>query len=171
MTPQEQKMLDDLMARVDNTRLDDKDPEAAQRIEEWSRRNRDAAYILAQTVLVQSYALEQAKAQIQSLQQQLAQHPALAQRRRSKAASWEISSDIKTNRVRSSLRPDMRSRNSRATRRYRNTRHSNRMGSRPDIHRRAMARRQAAGRAFCALPRRRPQAWRQVRWRLRALSR
>ena len=79
MTPQEQKMLDDLMARVDSTRLDDKDPEAAQRIEEWSRRNPDAAYILAQTVLVQSYALEQAKAQIQSLQQQLAQHPALAQ--------------------------------------------------------------------------------------------
>jgi uncharacterized protein len=79
MTPQEQKMLDDLMARVDSTRLDDKDPEAGQRIEEWSRRNPDAAYILAQTVLVQSYALEQAKAQIQSLQQQLAQHSALAQ--------------------------------------------------------------------------------------------
>ena len=36
MTPQEQKMLDDLMARVDSTRLDEKDPEAAQRIEEWS---------------------------------------------------------------------------------------------------------------------------------------
>ncbi|MDQ1452625.1 MAG: uncharacterized protein QOK38_2491 [Acidobacteriaceae bacterium] len=79
MTPQEQKMLDDLMARVDSTRLDDKDPEAAQRIEEWSARNPDAAYILAQTVLVQSYALEQAKAQIQSLQQQMAQHPALPQ--------------------------------------------------------------------------------------------
>jgi hypothetical protein len=76
MTPQEQKMLDDLMARVDSTRLDEKDPEAAQRIEEWSRRNPDAAYILAQTVLVQSYALEQAKAQIQNLQQQVAQHPA-----------------------------------------------------------------------------------------------
>jgi hypothetical protein len=79
MTPQEQKMLDDLMARVDGTRLDDKDPEAAQRIEEWSRRNPDAAYILAQTVLVQSYALEQAKTQIQNLQQQVAQHPALEQ--------------------------------------------------------------------------------------------
>jgi uncharacterized protein len=79
MTPQEQKMLDDLIARVDNTRLDDKDPEAAQRIEEWSARNRDAAYILAQTVLVQSYALEQAKAQLQNLQQQLAQHPAASQ--------------------------------------------------------------------------------------------
>jgi hypothetical protein len=79
MTPQEQKMLDDLMARVDGTRLDDKDPEAAQRIEEWSARNPDAAYILAQTVLVQNYALEQAKAQIQSLQQQIAQHPALPQ--------------------------------------------------------------------------------------------
>jgi hypothetical protein len=79
MTPQEQKMLDDLMARVDSTRLDERDPEAAQRIEEWSQRNPDAAYILAQTVLVQSYALEQAKAQIQSLQQQIAQHPALTQ--------------------------------------------------------------------------------------------
>jgi uncharacterized protein len=76
MTPQEQKMLDDLMARVDSTRLEEKDPEAAQRIEQWSQRNPDAAYILAQTVLVQSYALEQAKTQIQSLQQQT-QHPAL----------------------------------------------------------------------------------------------
>ena len=75
MTPQEQKMLDDLMARVDATRLDDKDPEAAQRIEQWSARNPDAAYILAQTVLVQSYALEQAKSQMQALQQQ-AQHAA-----------------------------------------------------------------------------------------------
>jgi uncharacterized protein len=79
MTPQEQKMLDDLIARVDNTRLDEKDPEATQRIEDWSRRNPDAAYILAQTVLVQNYALEQAKSQIQSLQQQVVQHPALAQ--------------------------------------------------------------------------------------------
>src|SRR5882757_200756 len=79
MTPQEQKMLDDLMARVDSTRLDDKDPEAAQRIEEWTARNPDTAYILAQTVLVQNYALEQARAQIQSLQQQIAKHPALPQ--------------------------------------------------------------------------------------------
>jgi uncharacterized protein len=79
MTPQEEKMLDDLMERVDSTRLDEKDPEAAQRIEEWSARNPDAAYILAQTVLVQNYALEQAKAQIQNLQQQMAQHPALSQ--------------------------------------------------------------------------------------------
>lgn len=86
MTPQEQKMLDDLMARVDSTRLDDKDPEAAQWIEEWTARNPDAAYILAQTVLVQNYALDQAKAQIQSLQQQIAQHPALPQQ--SKPASF-----------------------------------------------------------------------------------
>lgn len=70
MTPQEQKMLDDLIARVDGTRLDEKDPEAVQRIAQWTARNPDAAYILAQTVLVQNYALEQAKAQIQSLQQQ-----------------------------------------------------------------------------------------------------
>jgi hypothetical protein len=83
MTPQEQKMLDDLIARVDGTRLEEKDPDAAQRIEEWSRRNPDAAYILAQTVLVQNYALEQAKAQIQHLQEQVAQHPALAQQPKS----------------------------------------------------------------------------------------
>jgi hypothetical protein len=83
MTPQEQKMLDDLIARVDGTRLEERDPDAAQRIEEWSRRNPDAAYILAQTVLVQNYALEQAKLQMQHLQEQVAQHPALAQQSKS----------------------------------------------------------------------------------------
>ncbi len=71
MTPQESKMLADLMARVDSTRLEEKDPEAAQQVEQWVARSRDAAYILAQTVLVQTYALEQARAQIQTLQQQL----------------------------------------------------------------------------------------------------
>ena len=40
MTPQEQKMLDDLIARVDSTRLEEKDPEAAQRIEECPRATR-----------------------------------------------------------------------------------------------------------------------------------
>lgn len=83
MTPQEQKMLDDLIARVDGTRLEERDPDAAQRIEEWSRRNPDATYILAQTVLVQNYALEQAKLQMQHLQEQVAQHPTLAQQPKS----------------------------------------------------------------------------------------
>jgi uncharacterized protein len=63
--------------------LEEKDPDATERIEEWSRRNPDATYILAQTVLVQNYALEQAKAQIQHLQEQVAQHPALAQQSKS----------------------------------------------------------------------------------------
>lgn len=84
MTPQEQKMLEDLMARVDNTRLEERDPEAAQHIEQWTARNRDAAYILAQTVLVQTYALDQAKAQIASLQQQLQQ----AQQQPAKSGSF-----------------------------------------------------------------------------------
>ena len=78
MTPQESKMLEELMARVDGTRLEEKDPEATQVVEQWTARNRDAAYILAQTVLVQNYALEQAKTQIQALQQQAQQHPAKA---------------------------------------------------------------------------------------------
>lgn len=76
MTPQEQKMLDDLIARVDGTALDERDAEAAQRIDDWTRRNPSATYILAQTVLVQNYALEQAKAQIQALQQQAQHAPA-----------------------------------------------------------------------------------------------
>ncbi len=78
MTPQESKMLADLMARVDATRLEEKDPDAAQQVEQWIARSRDAGYILAQTVLVQNYALEQAKAQIQALQQQAQQQPAKA---------------------------------------------------------------------------------------------
>ena len=85
MTPQESKMLEDLMARVDGTRLEEKDPEAAQHVEQWVARNRDAAYILAQTVLVQSYALEQAKQQIQNLQQHLQQQ---AQPQPAKATSF-----------------------------------------------------------------------------------
>jgi hypothetical protein len=76
MTPQESKMLEDLIARVDATRLEEKDPEAAQHVDQWIARNHDAAYILAQTVLVQNYALEQAKQQIQRLQQQAQQQPA-----------------------------------------------------------------------------------------------
>ncbi len=70
MTPQEESMLNDLIGRVEQTQLTEKDPEAEQLLLQRLGRNPNALYILAQTVLVQKYALEQATAQINQLRQQ-----------------------------------------------------------------------------------------------------
>lgn len=75
MTPQENSMLQDLVNKVEQTQLTEKDPEAEQMLFETLGRDPDALYKLAQTVLVQNYALNQAKAQIQQLQQQAAPPP------------------------------------------------------------------------------------------------
>ena len=74
MTPQEQQMLEGLAQRVNQTTLSEKDPDAERFIEQQLGRNPDALYILAQTVLVQQYALDQAKTQLDQLKQQ-AQQP------------------------------------------------------------------------------------------------
>jgi uncharacterized protein len=79
MTPQEESMLNDLIGRVEQTQLTEKDPEAEQLLVQRLGRNPNALYILAQTVLVQKYALEQATGQINQLRQQsqaLQQQPA-----------------------------------------------------------------------------------------------
>ena len=78
MTPQEESMLNDLIGRVEQTQLTEKDPEAEQLLNQRLGRNPNALYILAQTVLVQKYALEQAQAQLDQLRQQHAgaQQPA-----------------------------------------------------------------------------------------------
>jgi hypothetical protein len=73
MTPQEQQLLQGLTDRVNQTQLTDKDPEAEQFIFEKLGRNTDSLYILSQTVLVQQYALDQAKKQLDDAKQQLAQ--------------------------------------------------------------------------------------------------
>jgi uncharacterized protein len=81
MTPQEESMLNDLIGRVEQTQLTEKDPEAEQLLNQRLGRNPNALYILAQTVLVQNYALEQAQAQLSQLRQQtqaLQQQPAHA---------------------------------------------------------------------------------------------
>jgi hypothetical protein len=70
MTPQEQSMLNDLIGRIEQTPLTEKDPEAEQLLNQRLGRNPDALYVLAQTVLVQKYALEQAQAQLTQLKQQ-----------------------------------------------------------------------------------------------------
>src|SRR6202167_2189315 len=70
MTPQEESMLNDLIGRVDQTQLTEKDPEAEQLLVQRLGRNANAPYNLAETVLVEKYALEQATAQINQLRQQ-----------------------------------------------------------------------------------------------------
>jgi hypothetical protein len=90
MTPQERTMLSDLVARVESTQLPEKDSEAEdllrQRLGQNPEQSLHALYVLAQTVLVQNYALEQAKAQIEQLKRQAAAQPAPSQP--AKAASF-----------------------------------------------------------------------------------
>jgi hypothetical protein len=76
MTPQEEAMLNDLIGRVQQTQLTEKDPDAEQLLNQQLGRNPNALYILAQTVLVQKYALDQATAQIDQLRQQPVPAPA-----------------------------------------------------------------------------------------------
>lgn len=73
MTPQEQQMLQELSDRVNRTQLQDKDPEAEQVIRQTLGQNPDAEYIMAQTILVQQYALDQARKQMADLRMQLSQ--------------------------------------------------------------------------------------------------
>src|SRR5208282_721256 len=76
MTPQEESMLNDLIGRVEQTQPSEKDPEAEQLLNQRLGRNPNALYVLAQTVLVQKYALEQSQAQLAQLRQQQQTQPA-----------------------------------------------------------------------------------------------
>src|ERR1700733_14982335 len=74
-------MLNSLVERVNSTQLTEKDPDAAALLERGFSGNTDAVYVLAQSVLVQNIALEQAHAQLTQAQdqiQQLQQKPAHA---------------------------------------------------------------------------------------------
>src|SRR5579863_9326097 len=73
VTPQEQQLLSDLTQKINQTQLQEKDPDAENLLGHELGANPDALYILAQTVLVQNIALDQAKAQVMQLQQQLQQ--------------------------------------------------------------------------------------------------
>ena len=73
MTAQEQQMLQGLADRVNGTQLAEKDNDAEQMIQQTLGRNPDALYVMAQTVLVQQYALEQAQKQMADLRTQLSQ--------------------------------------------------------------------------------------------------
>lgn len=66
-------MIGDLIDRVNNTQLTEKDPDAEKMLRDGLGKNPDALYILAQTVLVQKYALEQAQAQLADVKAQVEQ--------------------------------------------------------------------------------------------------
>lgn len=72
MTPQEAQMLQDLVRKVEGTQLNEKDPDAEALLNDGLARDPDAVYKLAQTVLIQNLALEQAHVQLQRMQQELA---------------------------------------------------------------------------------------------------
>lgn len=71
MTQQEQQMIDGLIDRIRNTPVTDKDLDAEQRLKQGLAGSPDAVYVIAQTVLVQQYGLQQAQARIRDLQSQL----------------------------------------------------------------------------------------------------
>ena len=73
MTAQEQQMIQSLADRINNTPLAEKDPDAEEFLQQVLGRNPDALYILAQTTLVQQYALEQAQKQLADARAQLDQ--------------------------------------------------------------------------------------------------
>jgi hypothetical protein len=73
MTGQEEQMLNDLVRKINSTSLQEKDDDAERLLRDGLGRNPDAMYMLAQTVLVQNLALEQARQQIGAMQQQMQQ--------------------------------------------------------------------------------------------------
>lgn len=73
MTPQEQDLINGLVDRVQKTQLPEKDADAERLLQQSLGRNPDSLYILAQTVLVQQYALDQAQKQLSELRAQVEQ--------------------------------------------------------------------------------------------------
>src|SRR5580704_6148578 len=73
VTPQEEQLINSLVERVNQTEVQEKDPDAEAMLNKGLGGNPDALYILAQSVLIQNIALDQAKAQVAQLQQQVQQ--------------------------------------------------------------------------------------------------
>jgi hypothetical protein len=76
MTPQERDLLTNLVSRLRQTPSQQTDPEAEAMINDLVAEKPDTPYVLAQTVLIQDYALHQAQDRIADLEQQLKGQPA-----------------------------------------------------------------------------------------------
>ena len=75
MTPEERQLLSALAQRVKSVPPQQKDPEAEQFIRQLALERPDTAYVLAQTVIMQDFALRNAQSQIDDLQRQLSEGP------------------------------------------------------------------------------------------------
>jgi hypothetical protein len=75
MTPQERELLTNLVNRLRQAPAQHTDPEAESMIADLVADKPDTPYVLAQTVLIQDYALHQAQARINDLEQQLKGQP------------------------------------------------------------------------------------------------
>lgn len=71
MTPQERDLLTNLVTRLRQSPPQQRDGEAEAMINDLVRDKPDTPYMLAQTVLIQDYALHQAQSRIADLEQQL----------------------------------------------------------------------------------------------------
>src|SRR5260370_31160543 len=76
MTPQERDLLTNLVSRLRQSPSQQTDPEAEAMINDLVAEKPDTPYVLAQTVLIQDYALHQAQDRIADLEQQLQGQPA-----------------------------------------------------------------------------------------------
>ena len=65
MTPEERQLLSTLAQRVKNVPPQQKDPEAEQFIRQLVMERPDTHYVLAQTVIMQDFALRNAQSQIE----------------------------------------------------------------------------------------------------------
>jgi hypothetical protein len=73
VTPEEQRLLSDLAAKIAQTPAPPRDPEAEEFIRKNIGSRPDALYLMTQTVLIQNLALQQAQQQIRDLQQRAPQ--------------------------------------------------------------------------------------------------
>jgi hypothetical protein len=81
MTPEERQLLSALAQRVTNVPPQQTDPEAEQFIRQLVMQRPDTPYVLAQTVIMQDFALRNAQSQIEELQRQLSHMAPPAQER------------------------------------------------------------------------------------------
>ena len=81
MTPEERQLLSALAQRVKNVPPQQKDPEAEQFIRQLVMERPDTAYVLAQTVIMQDFALRNAESQIEDLQRQASEAASRPQER------------------------------------------------------------------------------------------
>ena len=72
MTSDEQRLLDTLLKQLTAIKTAAKDPDAQRLIEEAGRQQPDALYLLVQKTLLQEQAIESLRAQVSSLEQQVA---------------------------------------------------------------------------------------------------